>query len=179
MQQRPSVYVLVFTSNIALQHVHIQVCMFLCVCTDTALLHVHVKVQIFTFCFLFMEGGASKLSECKRGMIMTWRSLTWSLWVQWWAQGDNRTIGISLKQFHWGHFAPYNGLPTLGHPNGASNDTPRLSSGTIQHALRTWTNTLNTWCRSKCSFLSQPCEWKLSALLSGVEFYSPQNHSRE
>ncbi len=75
MQQRSSVCVLAFTSNIALQHVHIEVCMFLCVCTDTALLHVHVKVQMFTFYFLFMEGGASKLSECKRGMIMTYEGL--------------------------------------------------------------------------------------------------------
>jgi hypothetical protein len=106
--------------------------------------------------------------SAKEGWSWHMRSLTWSLRVQWWAQGDNRTIGISLKQFHWGHFAPYNGIPTLGPPNGASNDTPRLSSGTIQHALRTWTNTLNTWFRSKCSFLSQPCGWKLSALLSAL-----------
>ncbi len=52
-----------------MQHVHIEVCMFLCVCTDTALFHVHLKVQI---CFVFMEGGASKLSECKRRMIMAY-----------------------------------------------------------------------------------------------------------
>lgn len=34
------------------------------------------------------------------------KSLIWSLWVQWWAQGDNRRIGISLKQFHWGTLLP-------------------------------------------------------------------------
>jgi hypothetical protein len=28
--------------------------------------------NVLTFCFVFMEGGASKLSECKRRMIMTY-----------------------------------------------------------------------------------------------------------